>query len=189
MGLLLKRCPARLAFLLEHPLRQRLLRIDRLVESLRLQSGSRVLDLGAGSGVVAGAVATKLQRGALVLVDPQVRMLVRARQRLAHLTMPTLDCVAGVAEQIPLRDESIDLVLLVTVLGEVDDAVRVLREVRRVLRPSGVVSVSEHLPDPDFRTAAAIRTLMQTCGFEERELIGSRWSYTVNFIKSGHVAA
>lgn len=189
MGLLIKRCPARLAFLLEHPLRRRLLRIDRLVEGLRLQPGSRVLDLGAGSGVVAGAVATKLQRGVLVLVDPQVRMLVRARQRLAHLTTPTLDCVAAVAEQIPLRNESIDLVLLVTVLGEVDDAALVLQEVRRVLRPGGVVSISEHLPDPDFRTAASIRTLMRTCGFEERELIGGRWSYTVNFIKREHAAA
>jgi ubiquinone/menaquinone biosynthesis C-methylase UbiE len=189
MGLLLKRCPARLAILLEHPLRQRLLRIDRLVESLRLQPGSRVLDLGAGSGVVAGAVATKLQRGALILVDPQIKMLIRARRRLAHLAMPTLDCVAGIAEQIPLRDESVDLVLLVTVLGEVDDAVLALQEVHRVLRPRGVVSISEHLPDPDFRTAAATRTLLRTCGFEEREFIGSRWSYTCNFIKSAPVAA
>jgi ubiquinone/menaquinone biosynthesis C-methylase UbiE len=148
-----------------------------------------VLDLGAGSGVVSGAVATRLQHGALILVDPQIKMLIRARRRLAHIAMPTLDCVAGIAEQIPLRDESVDLVLLVTVLGEVDDAVVALQEVHRVLRPRGVVSISEHLPDPDFRTAAAARTLMRTCGFEEREFFGNRWSYTCNFIKSANVAA
>lgn len=180
-----KRCPARFAFLLEHPLRQRLLRMDRLIESLRLQPRSRILDLGAGGGVVAAAVAKHMQDGELILLDPQFNMLKRARQRVTPRAGMSVELLAAVAEHLPLRSASVDLVLLVTVLGEVDDSSVVLQEVHRVLRPAGVLSISEHLPDPDFRSLKAVRTLVRKFGFEERETCGGRWSYTINFVKNG----
>ena len=184
-----KRCPARFAFLLEHPLRRRLLRLDRLLESLRLQPGSRVLDLGAGSGVVAARIAMQLQRGQIVLVDPQELMLTRARRQVPVLPHVSVALIAAVGERLPLRDLSVDLVLLVTVLGEVDDAALVLAEVRRVLRPGGVLSISEHFPDPDFRAAGTVRKLVLRFGFEEREHWGGRWSYTINFVRPASAVA
>lgn len=184
-----KRCPARFAFLLEHPLRQKLLRTDRLIESLRLQPGWCILDLGAGGGIVAEAVAAHLQRGELILLDPQPDMLIRARRRVKPRADLSVALLAAVAERLRLRSASVDLVLLVTVLGEVDDAAVVLREVHRVLRPGGVLSISEHLPDPDFRALKAVRALVRTFGFEERATCGGRWSYTINFVKNEQVAA
>ena len=179
-----KRCPARFAFLLEHPLRRRLLRTDRLIESLRLQPRWRILDLGAGGGVVAAALATHIQEGELILLDPQSNMLKRARQRVTPRAGVSVALLAAVAEHVPLRSASVDLVLLVTVLGEVDDAAVAMQEVHRVLRPGGVLSISEHLPDPDFRSLRAVRTLVRKFGFEERETCGGRWSYTINFVKT-----
>lgn len=188
MSLWLKRCPARFAFLLEHPLRRRLLRADRLIDSLRLQPGSRVLDLGAGAGVVAEGIVACLQRGQLILVDPQYPMLTRARRRVAAHADVSVAFISAVAEHLPLRDTSLDVVLLVTVLGEVDDAALVLAEIHRVLRLGGVLSISEHLPDPDFRSATNVRTLVRKFGFAEREICGSRWSYTINFVKGVQAA-
>ncbi len=183
MFLIPKRCPARFAFLLEHRLRRWLLGADRLIESLRLQPGLRVLDLGAGPGVVAKHVAAGLPRGELILVDPQEAMLTRARERVVPSPGLSIAFLAASAEHVPLSDCSVDVALLVTVLGEVDDAPLVIQEVHRVLRPGGILSVSEHLPDPDFRSARSVRRLVCRFGFEERELRGSRWSYTVNFVK------
>ena len=188
MFLIPKRCPARFAFLLEHPLRRQLLGADRLVESLRLQPGSRVLDLGSGPGVVATHIAAVLPRGELVLVDPQEAMLTRARRRVVPSPGLSVAFLAASAERVPLRDGIVDVVLLVTVLGEVDDAPLVIQEAHRVLRFGGILSVSEHLPDPDFRGAPSVRRLVCGFGFEERELRGSRWSYTVNFVKREPVA-
>lgn len=171
------RCPARCAFLLEHPLRRRLLRLDRLARSLPLGPSSRVLDLGAGSGVVAGALLDRFAVERLVLLDAQWGMLRRARHRLEG----NIEFVVAVAEALPFIDDGFDIVLLVTVLGEVDDADRALREVRRVLRPGGVVSITEHLPDPDFRSLDRIRPLMESHGFLEVRVLGSRWSFMANF--------
>jgi ubiquinone/menaquinone biosynthesis C-methylase UbiE len=106
-------------------------------------------------------------------------MLRRARRRLQAVPVT----VAGVAEALPFANDAFDIVLLVTVLGELDDAPAALREVQRVLRPRGVLSISEHLPDPDFRSLTAVRALVGALGFVEAEARGTRWSYTANFTK------
>jgi ubiquinone/menaquinone biosynthesis C-methylase UbiE len=116
-------------------------------------------------------------------------MLTRARQRVVPRPGLSVAFLAASAEQVPLSDGSVDVVLLVTVLGEVDDAPLVIQAVHRVLRPGGILSVSEHLPDPDFRGAPSVRRLVCRFGFEERELCGGPWSYTVNFVKRKVVAA
>ncbi|HJU72237.1 MAG TPA: methyltransferase domain-containing protein [Gemmatimonadaceae bacterium] len=182
--LFLKRCPARWAFLLEHPIRRRLLQPDRLIRSLRLQPGARVLDVGTGAGVIAAAIANHLERGELVLVDPQYAMLTRAQRRVKQRAQMPVSLLSAVAENLPLKDSSVDFALLVTVLGEVDDAHLTLEEMRRVLRRGGVLSITEHLPDPDFRAASKVRALVTRYGFAERDFSGGRWSYTINFVKT-----
>ncbi len=183
-----KRCPARFAFLLEHPLRRYLLGLPRLLDCLPLRSGMRILDLGAGSGVVAEAVGERAGTAELVLVDAQVNMLRRARRRLRRAGLSLGDYAVALGEALPFAADVFDLVLMVTVLGEVDDVKTVLGEAHRVLRPGGVLSVSEHLPDPDFRSLPVVRDLVRPLGFVERERRGGRWSFTVNFEK-GAVAA
>lgn len=178
-----KRCPARFAFLLEHPLRRHLLGLPRLLDTLPLQPGMRILDLGAGSGVVAGAVRERLRSADLVLIDAQAAMLTRARRRLARKGVTVDQCAAALGEALPFTSGAFDLVLMVAVLGEVDDATLVLQEVHRVLRNGGTLSISEHLPDPDFRSLHVIRDSLRPVGFIERSMRGGRWSFTVSFEK------
>jgi ubiquinone/menaquinone biosynthesis C-methylase UbiE len=155
----------------------------RLLGSLPLGPGLRVLDLGAGPGVLSGLVADEVPGGSIVLVDAQRAMLVKARRRLAAGAPARVTFVQSVAERLPLADDTFDIVLLVTVLGELDDRAAALAEAHRVLKPGGILSISEHLPDPDFRAAASARRLASEAGFEERELVGGWWSYTLNVAK------
>lgn len=185
----LRRCPARFAFLLEGSLRRWLLQPNRLVASLPLPDGARVLDLGAGSGVVAESVLRQMRGGRLTLLDAQRRMILRARRRLVPVPGVRPAFSVGVAEFLPFPEATFDVVLMVTVLGEVDDAPMTMREVHRVLRPGGVLSISEHLPDPDFRSVRKVRALLQAFSFDERDLHGGRLSYTLNASKVGSVAA
>ena len=142
-----------------------------------------MLDLGAGSGVVAEAILSHRGDVWLTLFDAQHRMLLRARRRLASVSGVRPAYTVGLAEFLPFSDAQFDAVLMVTVLGEVDDAGKVMREIRRVLRPGGVVSISEHFPDPDFRSLARVRALLKDVGFEERDVFGRRWSYTINAVR------
>jgi ubiquinone/menaquinone biosynthesis C-methylase UbiE len=180
-----RRCPARFSFLLSSPVRKWLLHPARVVRSLSVGQGARILDLGAGSGVVSEYVLNTLPSVRLVLVDAQWPMLRKARKRLGGRRLAgRVQFGNAVAEALPFPKESFDAVLMVTVLGEVDSVSQTLREVHRVLRPQGILSITEHLPDPDFRSIAAVRRLLADYGFQERDLTGTRWSYTLSAVRA-----
>lgn len=70
---------------------------------------------------------------------------------------------------------------MVTVLGEVRPAGASIAEVRRVLRPGGTFSNSEHWPDPDFIPFDQVRALCESNGLVPSKRFGRRFNYTANF--------
>ena len=95
-----------------------------------LPDGARdVLDLGAGTG----KLTTRLvERGLdVVAVDPIAEML-----ELLRGALPATPALLGTAEQIPLRDNSVDAVLVAQAWHWFDPE-RAIAEVARVLRPGG----------------------------------------------------
>ena len=113
-----------------------------------------------------------------IALDLQAEMLHRLRSKpVGAQLLP----VQGDATHLPLAESSIDLVIAVTVLGEVPSAERTIAEVRRVLRPGGVFSVSEHWPDPDFLSFSRVNSLCRNSGLELQTRYGARFSYTANF--------
>lgn len=184
-----RRCPARFSFLLSSPVRKWLLQPARVVESLAVDQAARILDLGAGSGVVSDYVLNALPNARLLLVDAQLSMLRQAKKRLSRRSTTRVRFVNAVAEALPFSTGSFDAVFMVTVLGEVDNVIYTLREVHRILRHEGIFSVTEHLPDPDFKSISTVRRLLADAGFEERHLTGTRWSYTMTAARVGPFAA
>ena len=70
---------------------------------------------------------------------------------------------------------------LVAVLGEVPQPELCLAGLRRILRPGALLSITEHLPDPDFSRLSRLRPFVEGEGFVFREQFGRPWSYTANF--------
>ncbi|NGY64907.1 class I SAM-dependent methyltransferase [Lentzea sp. NEAU-D13] len=93
------------------------------------QPGRTVLDLGAGTGLFVRAFAAWFPDVEVVAVEPSADM--RSASGL-----PMLD---GDAESIPLPDGSVDVVWMSTVVHHVRDLPAAGAELRRVLRPGGVV--------------------------------------------------
>jgi SAM-dependent methyltransferase len=93
---------------------------------------ARVVDLGAGTGILTGALA---RLGADVFaVEPDQAMLAELRRQL-----PGVRATEGSAEAIPLPDQSVDAVLCAQALHWFDLG-RALPEIGRVLRPGGVLA-------------------------------------------------
>ena len=87
----------------------------------------------------------------------------------------------GDALEPPFGDSAFDVVFLVAVLGEVPDRKQCLASKRRVLRPRGYLSVTEHLPDPDFHLFSRLRWLVEEQDFRFDRRFGRSWCYTANF--------
>ena len=83
----------------------------------------------------------------VVAVEPSASMRTSAEPRVAAARARGIDVevIDAFAEALPLPDDSVDSVLLAYVLCTVADVDAALTEVRRVLRPGGVVCVMEHV--------------------------------------------
>ncbi len=96
--------------------------------------GKRVLELGRGTGAAAVALA---HQGAVVIgIDGSDERLAHARARAEHAEVRVDWHRGDLADLAFLRADSIDLVVSIHALSEVDDAARLFRQVERVLRPN-----------------------------------------------------
>jgi ubiquinone/menaquinone biosynthesis C-methylase UbiE len=87
------------------------------------------------------------------------------------------------ASHLPVGNGSIDCAFLVTVLPEIPDRKGALKELRRVLKPGGVLSITEEFLDPDYPLARTTIRWAEEAGFELEERHGNWWIYTLNFRK------
>lgn len=113
-----------------------------------LQPGETVLDLGSGGGFDVFIAARRVgPTGRSIGVDMTPEMLSKARRNIADFIMRTgLDNVEfrlGEIEHLPVADNSIDVVISNCVINLSPDKSQVWREISRVLRPGGRVSVSD----------------------------------------------
>ncbi len=168
-----------------NPLRSLILSPEKLVQRMQLRPDFRVLELGPGPGYFSPTVARSIPKGKLVLVDIQQEMLDMARERLEGKGIANVEYYRGDAVSLPLESESVDVVFLVAVLGELPDRSACLKEVCRVLCPEGLLSITEFkLGDPDFIPEPEMIGSVEDTGFRCCATHGNLLSYTANFRKA-----
>ncbi|HEY7035622.1 MAG TPA: methyltransferase domain-containing protein [Thermomicrobiales bacterium] len=142
--------------------------VRQSLEALALTDGSRVLEVGCGTGVFLPALAGVTgPSGRVVGLDHAPDFVAAARARVADLGLA--DCVEvmeGDALALPLADAAFDAAHCERVLMHLDDPVAALREMRRVVRPGGTVVAAE----PDW---AGIR--IDHADREALDLLYGRW--------------
>lgn len=75
-------------------------------------------------------------------------------------------------KSLPFEDGAFHALFLVTVFGEIDDRDSFLREAARVLKTNGVLSITEHHPDPDFESAQDVTHDLRKHGFVPLQKLG-----------------
>lgn len=102
----------------------------------------RVLEIGAGNGANFHRYPPAVTK--LVATEPDAFMLDRARKRAAELDRP-VELHQAPAEKLPFDDASFDAVVSVLVLCSVSDQPQALAEIKRVLKPRGLLRFIEHV--------------------------------------------
>jgi SAM-dependent methyltransferase len=173
-------CPAALSWLVDNPIRQRYMR--PVLERIGIRPGERVLELGPGPGAfTVDATLLAGSEGRVIALDIQPEMIAQVKQRVHEAGLTNVEAHVASAHALPLGDDSVDRAFLVTVLPEIPDPGRALGELHRVLRPGGVLSITEEFSDPDYLFLAETVHLVEAAGFRLKEQFGNLWVYTANF--------
>jgi SAM-dependent methyltransferase len=179
-------CPHWLGWVLENPYTEALAGSATLLDRLGLAPGMRVLDVGCGPGRVTVPAARRVgPDGSVVAVDIQPAMLREVERRAAAGGLTNVRTALAGAGQGGLGRDAFDRAVLVTVLGEIPDRERALREIYEALQPGGVLSVTEVFPDPHYQSRGTVRRLAEQVGFQVGQSFGTFFAFTVNLAKPG----
>jgi SAM-dependent methyltransferase len=111
-----------------------------VLDALRLQPGSRVADLGAGTGYFTVRIATRIPDGKVFAVDMEPDMVRYLRERAErehlHVIVPVLASAAS-----PNLPEPVDLFLVVDTYHHIDSRIAYFQALRRSLRPDGRLAI------------------------------------------------
>ena len=111
-------------------------------DAVNPQRGETILDLGCGTGLLLQEIARAVgSTGQALGVDPSPDMRETAIQRCASL--PQVSITDGSSDALTFENDSIDKAVSVQVFEYLDDLKGALIEMKRVLRPSGTIVVSD----------------------------------------------
>ena len=107
----------------------------RLLEKIRYRKGITALDIGPGLGFPLLEVAMRLGNACkLYGIDPWEAAIERIKTKIKVCGINNVEVITGVAEKIPLADNSVDLIFSNNGLNNVNDIKAVLNECRRITK-------------------------------------------------------
>ena len=114
----------------------------------RLTTGMRLLDAGCGPGTVTAGLARAVAPGEVIGLDAAPGVLEHARAHASEEAVDNVTFVAGDVYQLDFADSEFDVVYANQLLQHLTDPVRAIAEMRRVLKPGGMLAVR----DADYAT-------------------------------------
>jgi ubiquinone/menaquinone biosynthesis C-methylase UbiE len=117
---------------------------DRSYDLLHLEKGNVVVDLGCGNGYDTRMLANIVgQTGKVLGVDFDVQILQEACKTAEQQNIHNIEYIQADAEAIPLENNSCDAVRVERVFQHLKNPRKVMKEIRRILKPEGKIVIIE----------------------------------------------
>jgi ubiquinone/menaquinone biosynthesis C-methylase UbiE len=169
--------------MIDNPLRRRFIqRPEVIADRMVLASGMTVVEIGPGKGTYTIAIAKRVgPKGKVYAVDIQESVVEKLKSRTARERIRNIVSQIDNVYHLSFRDKSVDRVVAITCLPEIPEPVRALCECRRILKPDGMVCLSELIVDPDYPRRATVKRWAKEAGLELRQEFGNWFTYQLNF--------
>jgi predicted methyltransferase len=138
--------PANLG-LLESPDRDAWQKPDQIMDALGIAEGSKVADIGPGSGWFTIRLARRVGPNGLVYAeDVQRQMLEATRRRVGREGLKNVETILGTPTDPNLPAHTLDAILMVDMYPEIDERVTFLRNVAMALKPNSRIGIVNYKP-------------------------------------------
>jgi ubiquinone/menaquinone biosynthesis C-methylase UbiE len=141
-----------------------------------------VLEVGPGTGYYSLDIAEEIAPdGVLDILDIQQEMLDHTMRKASERHITNIVPTHGDAQELPYPDDTFDAAYMTVTLGEVPNQDAALRELRRVLKPSGRLIVGEIFGDPHMVTFGSLRASAEAAGLQLEQRLGGKLAYFARF--------
>jgi ubiquinone/menaquinone biosynthesis C-methylase UbiE len=123
----------------------------KVYQAAQVQTGQKILDAGCGFGGTLASLNENFSPIDLTGLNIDPRQIARAKTKLQLRPGNRLSFVEGNACAMPFPDQSFDVVLAVECIFHFSDRKKFFAEVRRVLKPGGILAISDFVPKWFFR--------------------------------------
>lgn len=129
------------------------------IDNLDFERNSWILDVGCGTGYATVTLAARLPNGKACGIDISAAMIEQARAKVPAYLEPRLEFQQANSAELPYPDRTFTHVICTNSFHHYPDPLKVLREMRRVLKPGGQLVIFENAPDLSWYTWAWDRLL------------------------------
>lgn len=112
-----------------------------VIETMEIEPGQRVLDVGVGTGLSLPVYPADCQ---VVGIDLSREMLTKAQEKVEEQGLSHVGLLEMDAQRLSFADSSFDHVVATFVISVVPDPVKTIQEMKRVLKPEGSLVIVNH---------------------------------------------
>ena len=110
----------------------------KLLDYIDYKPNISALDIGFGTGFPLTEIAMRLGESSKVYgIDPWTNVILRANKKIEYYRITNIKIFEGVAESIPLKDNSVDLIVSNNGINNVNDINQVISECSRIIKSGG----------------------------------------------------
>jgi len=136
-----------------------------ITNALDIEKGMNILEIGAGGGTYTLDAARRTQTGTVFATDVSEGMLNSLKKNVLKSNLNNIKIEFADVYALPYQDNMFDRVFMVTVTGELDDKIRAFKEIHRVLKTKGKMTVGEFFIDPDYPLQRSVKKWAAQTGF------------------------